>query len=131
MAAPKPKPKDWRNRPIDDWLVATFQQYLKDAHVERYGIDYVARNYGMEGRNMKQMLAEHGPAVLRQFIDACFAEYKPTREYPGLNFAFMFTWQKARVLPRVLAEGKREKAQEARRKGQQADVSEEDLTDWL
>lgn len=125
----KANPRDWRNRETADWTVATFQQYLKDTHEQRYGIAYITRSYGLEGRWLKTMLAEHGAEVLRAFIDACFAEYRPTAQYPGLNFAFMFTYQRARILPRVLAEFKRAKEAEARR--QETQIDEDELFDWL
>lgn len=126
MTARKPPAKDWRNRAQSDWVVATFQQYLKDTHEERYGIAYTARSYGLEGRWLKSMLAEHGAAVLRKFIDACFAEYRPTQQYPGLNFAFMFSYQRERVLPRVLVEVKRKERAQATA----APITEEEI-EWL
>lgn len=133
MANKKPPATDWRNREPADWTVATFQAYLKDAHQERYGISYTARNYGIEGRWLKSMVAEHGPEVVRKFIDACFAEYRPTPQYPGLNFGFMYSYQRERNLPRVLAEHGRKQAAEARaqsRAGETAQV-DENLIDWL
>lgn len=125
----KPPAKDWRNRDVADWTVATFQAYLKDEHERHYGIPYVTRNYGIEGRWLKSMIAEHGAEVVRKFIDGCFEEYRPTAQYPGLNFAFMFTYQRIRILPRVLAEVKRAKDAEVRR--QQTKVDVDDLAEWL
>lgn len=126
MTKRKPPAKDWRNREQSDWTIATFQAYLCDEHERHYGIKYTARNYAVEGRWLKTMLAEHGAVILRKFIDACFAEYRPTREYPGLNFAFMFTYQRERVMPRVLAEVARgERAHEAA-----APITEETI-EWL
>lgn len=130
MTAPKPPAKDWRNREQSDWVVATFQQYLKDTHEERYGIAYVARNYGLEGRWLKSMLAEHGAAILRKFIDACFAEYRPTPQYPGLNFAFMFTYQRERVLPRILAEQLAEVKRKERAQATASPITESEI-EWL
>jgi hypothetical protein len=117
--------KDWRNLPTTDWNTTTFRQYLTDQHEAKYGIKYTARNYAVEGRWLKSMIAEHGAEIVKAFIDGCFAEYKPTRDYPGLNFAFMFTYQRARILPRVMAEAKR------RQVVQQAVEETEDLSDWL
>jgi hypothetical protein len=103
----KPSVKDWRNLPIDRWTVTTFRQFLADQHMERYGIGYVARNYAIEARWLKSMIAEHGPEVVRTFIEACFKEYRSTAQYPGLNFGFMYSYQRSRILPRVLADMKR------------------------
>jgi hypothetical protein len=121
----KPNAKDWRTREIADWNTTTFRQYLADQHEAKYGIKYTTRNYAVEGRWLKSMVEEHGAEIVKAFIDGCFAEYKPTLDYPGLNFAFMFSYQRARILPRVMAEVKR------RAVVQQAVEETEDLSDWL
>jgi hypothetical protein len=117
--------KDWRNLPVEKWNTTTFRQYLADQHEAKYAIKYTARNYAVEGRWLKSMIAEHGSEIVKAFIDGCFAEYKPTRDYPGLNFAFMFSYQRARILPRVMAEAKR------RQVVQRAVEGTEGLDDWL
>lgn len=130
MPNKKPPATDWQARDIADWTVGTFQAYLKAQHQERYGIAYTARNYGIEGRWLKTMIGEHGPAAVKAFIDACNAEYRPTREYPGLNFGFMHTYMKGRVMPRVLAQVAAEEKKAARRAEVAPEVGE-DLLDWL
>lgn len=120
-----PPAKDWRARSIKDWTVTTFRAYLSDEHTRRYGIAYTVRNYAIEGRWLKFMIAEHGPDIVREFIDACFDDYRPTRDYPGLNFAFMYSYQRSRILPRVLADHRRAMLTQA------AEESAEDLSDWL
>jgi hypothetical protein len=124
-----PNAKDWKNRDIDDWTTTTFRQYLADQHEAKYGIKYTTRNFAIEARWLKSMIAEHGPEIVKAFIDGCFAEYKPTRDYPGLNFAFMFSYQRARILPRVMAEAKRRQVIEESKK--QAVVQDENLDEWL
>ncbi|WP_141431949.1 hypothetical protein [Bacillus sp. 03113] len=106
--------------------VTILREHLKQRHVEVYGIDYVSNNYAMEGRNLKTMIAQYGVDVVRQFIDACFADYRPTRDYPGLNFAFMFSYQRARILPRVLADEKRRHLAESH----EEQTSSTNLTEW-
>lgn len=117
--------KDWRNLPTSDWTVTTFRQYIADQHEQYYGIKYTARNFAIEGRWLKSMVAEHGTEVVKAFIDACNKEYRPTQDYPGLNFAFMFSYHRSRILPRVLAEVKR------RQVVQRAEVDKEQIDDWL
>ena len=117
--------KDWRNLPTENWTVTTFRQFLADQHEAKYGIKYTTRSFAIEGRWLKAMVAEHGPEVVRNFMEAWFAEYKPTRDYPGLNFAFMFSYQRARILPRVLADVKRRQAVV------QAEVENAEIDDWL
>jgi len=124
MTSRKPNAKDWRNRAAADWTVTTFRAYLADEHERRYKIPYVARSYAVEGRWLKSMIADHGAEVVKRFIDSCFDEYKPTAQYPGLNFGFMYSYQRARVLPRVLAQEVRTKA------ATQADKWS-DIADWL
>ncbi|PFP30200.1 hypothetical protein COJ96_05660 [Bacillus sp. AFS073361] len=130
MATKKPNVKDWRNLPKESWTVTTFRQFLYDQHEAKYGIKYTTRSFAIEGRWIKAMVAEHGAEVVKAFIEGCLAEYKPTRDYPGLNFSFMFTYQRARVLPRVLAEVKRKEQAEARR-NHTPQESIEDITEWL
>jgi hypothetical protein len=121
--------KDWRNLPADKWTITTFRAFLAEEHERRFGIPYTARNYAIEGRWLKAMIAEHGAEVVRKFIEACFAEYKPTRDYPGLNFGFMYSYQRGRILPRVLAEqAKQTRRQQAQ---EQAKVDFEELAEWL
>ena len=125
MATKKPNAKDWQNRDIADWNTTTFRQFLADQHEAKYGIKYTTRSFAIEGRWLKAMVAEHGPEVVRNFMEACFAEYKPTRDYPGLNFAFMFSYQRARILPRVLADVKRRQAVV------RTEVENVEIDDWL
>lgn len=122
--------KDFRNLPIEKWNVTTFREYLKHEHEERYKIPYVTRSYAMEGRMLKMSLAEYNQEVLKRFIDACFADYKPTREYPGLNFAFMYSYMRSRLLLRVLEEIRREEARLSRNQAN-ITVSTEEIIDYL
>ncbi|OXB99466.1 MULTISPECIES: hypothetical protein [Bacillus] len=122
--------KDFRNLPIEKWNVTTFREYLKHEHEERYKIPYVTRSYAMEGRMLKMSLAEYNQEVLKRFIDACFADYKPTREYPGLNFAFMYSYMRSRLLPRVLEEIRRKEARLSQNT-EYIEVSTEEIIDYL
>jgi hypothetical protein len=109
-----PPAYDWRARDLADWNATTFAAYLADRHEDTFGIKYVAgNNVAMERAMLKRMIDEYGPDVTRRFIDACLAEYKPTPQYPGVSFTFMYSYMRARVLPRVLAGVQRE-AQRAR-----------------
>ncbi|WP_026593433.1 hypothetical protein [Bacillus sp. UNC437CL72CviS29] len=122
--------KDFRNLPIEKWNVTTFREYLKHEHEERYKIPYVTRSYAMEGRMLKRSLAEYNQEVLKRFIDACFADYKPTREYPGLNFAFMYSYMRSRLLLRILDELRKRDEQHCRQRVH-IEVSTEEIIDYL
>jgi hypothetical protein len=106
-----PPAHDWRARNLSDWNAMTFAAYLADRHEDIFGIKYVAgNNVARERAMLKRMIDEYGPDVTKRFIDACLAEYKPTPQYPGVSFTFMYSYMRARVLPRVLAEVQREQA---------------------
>jgi hypothetical protein len=111
-----PPAHDWRARDIADWNATTFAAYLADRHEAHFGIKYVAGNSVAKERTwIRRMIDEYGPDVTKRFIDACLAEYKPTPQYPGVSFAFMYSFMRARVLPRVLSDMKCEQqAQQAR-----------------
>ncbi|UYZ12184.1 hypothetical protein A6764_00030 [Brevibacillus sp. WF146] len=125
-----PPAKDWRARPVETWNTASFTEYLRDRHTELYGIPYVPGRGGWRAEQgmIKRMIDEHGPEVVRRFIDGCFREYRPTREYPGVNFTFMYTYMRGRVLPKVLAEAKREVRREL---AEASRPSFEELAEWL
>ncbi|MBE5093549.1 hypothetical protein [Bacillus thuringiensis] len=122
--------KDFRNLPIEKWNVTTFREYLKHEHEERYNIPYVTRSYAMEGRMLKTLIAEYKPEATKLFIDACFADYKSTREYPGLNFAFMYSYMRSRLLPRVLEEIRKKEARFSRNQTH-IKVSTQEIIDYL
>lgn len=116
-----PPAKAWCEREVSDWNTITFTEYIRDRHAELYGLPYVpARGWRSEQGMIKRMIDEHGADVVRRFIDGCFREYKPTRQYPTLTFTFMYTYMRARVLAVVLREDNRKVTY----------VSEEVSADW-
>ena len=103
-----PPATDWQARDINDWNTTTFRQYLYDRHRELYGLDYVGavkRDCGM----ISGMIKQHDKATVKAFIDECFRQYKPSTQYPTLNFYFMKTYMSERVLPKVLLAQKAER----------------------
>ena len=126
MAKKKPEAVNWKERELKDWNATTFRAYLKDMHEEHFGIPYVTNNYGMEGKLIKTMYEEHGQEITKQFIDRCMEEYKPTEQYPGINFAFMYSYMRNRVLPKLLKKQVRQKRDEKIEK-----VNYEELADYL
>src|SRR5690625_1282433 len=118
--------KDWKNRNINDGNTTTFTEYLKDKHREMFGIDYApfGGTYGMEQgvlgdligtqsrKNPKPRAASN--AAVKRFIDETFAEYKPTAQYPGTSFGFMWVYRK-NVWQQIQAEEmSKEKAERAK-----------------
>ncbi len=98
--------KYWRNRPLEYWNVVSFTEYLKDKHLELFGIDYAPHGgrWGFEQgilgdligtqsrKNPKPRTASN--ADVKRFIDECMKNYKPTKSWPGINFGFMWTYRK-------------------------------------
>lgn len=125
--------KDWRNRPLETWNVASFCSYLTDKHREMFGIDYAPmRGWRTEQGMLGDLIGTQSrtnpkPRTMsnedvKRFIDECFATYKPTKEWPGTSFGFSFAYRK-NVLQRIQAES----IAQARRKEA---VAESDNNDW-
>ena len=127
--------KDWQNLPLERWNATTYREYLKHLHRKRYGIPYVTNNHAIEGRFLKNTWEEYGKLALKRFIEICFDEYKPTAKYPGLNFGFMYSYMRARIMPRVLKELSYQKKVEKKAKRHQTananQMTEEELRDWI
>lgn len=120
----------WRVTEVEKWNTSHFQAYLKAEHERLYGVPYVPMRgwqaeAGMLGRwvGTKRKPGEYGPEVTKRFIDLCFAEYRPTAEWPGISFGFMKTYM-GRNLQRAVAEIKAEEAAQQRRE-QQAEIGDD------
>lgn len=135
------KTKTYADKPTESWSVNDFLAYLTDRHHEVYGIEYRPfRNWqvergliggliGTKGRSPKPR--KHEPALVRKFIDECFASHRTTPQYPGVSFGWFWSY-KSNVWQRVLAEDA-----EARRRAERAisvesvGLSAEELDGWL
>ena len=69
----------------------------------------------------------HSKAVVKRFIDEAFESYKPTPQYPGTNFGFIYAYRR-NILQRLEAE---ERAESRREKAREEAPSLDELTDWL
>jgi len=130
-----PPSREYYNRKIEDWTVLSFTEYLRDKHREQFGIEYApfggrwATEQGMIGRliGTKTKEGTHSKATVKRFIDEAFKAYKPTPQYPGTNFGFIYSYRR-NILQRVEAEGKTEAR---RNKAREEAPSARDLADWL
>lgn len=114
-------------KPVEKWSVKDFHNYLISEHERIFGIEYIPwRSWGVEqglignivgttrGRSPKP--GTHDKVLIKAFIDKCYASYKPTRSYPGINFGFMWSYmrqnlqkvEKERVNKEVAATYKKE-----------------------
>ena len=132
MTKKLPPAKDWRNRDIDDWNTLTFTEYLKAKHFELFGIEYVPmRSWRMEqglignliGTRTKQ--GTHSKAIVKRFIDEAFESYRPTQQYPGTSFGFIYAYRR-NILQRLEAE-------EVRSERASDDLARnwDEIADWL
>lgn len=114
--------KDWRNRPLESWNVVSFTEYLKDRHVELFGITYAPMGgrwaleqgilgglIGTQSRVLPKPRTASNASVKR-FIDETFEAYRPTEQYPGTSFGFMWTYRKTdwqRIIADEMAQARR------------------------
>lgn len=95
---------------VTAWNTAHFTQYLKAEHKRLYNVDYTPfRGYQAEAGILGRYIGTakkpglYDKALVLAFIDVCFAEYKPSAQWPGLSFGFMSTYM-TRNLQRLQAE---------------------------
>lgn len=132
---PKPKRitneqrKDWRNLPTSEWNTLTFTVYFTDMNAELFGAEYLPlRNWRFEQAQIKRALDAYGPEILRQACEICFAEYKPSREYPVLTAGFALSYRINTIIPRLINEERKVADREAQR-ANSPDVA--DVISWL
>ncbi len=130
--------KDWRNRPLESWNVATFHAYLADKHKELFGVDYApyGGTYGMEQGVLGDLIGTQSRTnpkprtasneAVKRFIDVTFENYRPSAQYPGTSFGFMWTYRK-QDWQRIQADSL---AQERRRTSVEEAPDLEELSDW-
>jgi len=94
--------KTYAEIPTEQWSANHLRDYMYAKHLEILGVKYVARNFAVDTRMLKNFANTYGIAVTKRFIDVCLANYKPTQQYPGLAFNFMQTYMKERYLPQCL-----------------------------
>lgn len=133
MTKKLPPADDWQARDIDDWNTSTYHAYLVDKHREMFGVDYVPfRGWQAEkgmignliGTRTKPAMASK--ADVKRFIDEAMREYRPTPQYPGTSFGWLWTYRK-NVWQRIQAESaRRERIQQANES-----VDWDELADWL
>src|SRR5690625_3483028 len=131
--------KDWRNRDLSDWTVLSFTEYLRDKHKEMFGVDYapMGGRWGMEQSILGDLIGTQSRtnpkprtasnAAVKRFIDETFAQYKPTAQYPGTSFGFMWVYRK-NVWQQIQAE---EIINKRREEGEEDAPSLKELSEWF
>lgn len=125
------KATHYSETPIEKWNAAHFQAYLADEHVKHYGIQYASAGGSLAERNLIAKYAgtarkpgQYCKETLKAFIDACFTQYSPTQQYPGINFWFMTTYM-LRLLQQAELASKRAEAE------REASDNIEEVAEWL
>lgn len=128
--------KHYSELDVSKWNTRHFRDYLNDEHKRRYGVDYVPfRGYqaeaGMLGRfiGTARKPGQYDKALVKAFIDACFDEYKPSAQYPGLSFGFMQTYMMRNMQRLQAEESRKANADEAVQASDNANIDK--LADWL
>lgn len=111
---------------IEEWTTLDFTKYLQAEHKRRYSIEYQPfGKWAVEQGNIGRIIGTarkqgtHSKQFLKDFIDACFDEYKPSVQYPGISFGFMLTYKKS-TWQRV----------ERQHNQTQAAVNQKETTNW-
>lgn len=123
------------NKPVAEWNTTDFRDYLEYEHKRLLGVSYRPyKNWAQElaliGRRVgtKKKPGDSTPEFTKAFIDECFRTYKPTKEFPGISFSFM--WQfRANVWQRMEAEWQRKAEREA--SVVTSDNNDNDLEGWF
>ncbi len=124
----------YTDKPVSGWTVNDMLAYIADKHLELYGVEYVPyRSWSVERGLLGNLIGtrtkprKYSPAVVKRFVDECFASHRVSPQYPGVSFGWFWTYKKA-VWQRVLAE---EKRKEAAAKAESDDDNWDELADWL
>lgn|SRR5699024_1594671 len=111
--------KDWRNRDIDDWNVATFHAYLAHLNKEKYGIDYepfgkgpVSNRWRTEQGQLKNSINQYGQPTVKRFIDIAFHNRPFNPKYPVLSYGFMFSYMRTELSQAQADEVRKQKYEE-------------------
>ena len=129
-----PPAHDWQARDIEDWNVTTFHAYMVDKHKEMFGCEYVPfrgwqAEKGMLGRliGTRTRAGTHDKAMIKRFIDEGFKSYKPTPQYPGTSFGFLYSYRRNILQQLEAEEGRKESVKQAEMTAEEYDR----LSDWL
>lgn len=125
-----PPASDWQNRNIENWTVGTFRAYLKDRHVELFGVPYMPFvSWQVDSGKVKAEIEKYGGEAVKRFIDLSFASYRPTAKYPGINFGFMQAYR-GNELQRAIIETKGA-AHDEKRTSEKLRALDADDLDWI
>ena len=126
----------YSEKKVDDWTVNDFLAYMNDRHTELFGVEYMpfgswAAERGRLGKSIgtQKKAGEYPKEVIKRFIDECFKTYRPTAQYPGINYGFMETYRKQDLQRIIVAYNQEKKDEEAQAK--QSEGIGDEILDWF
>lgn len=129
----KAKAKKWNEKPVSEWNVRNFHDYMTHITREKYGVTYTPFGQGSinerwrtEQSNVKWMIQNHGAILTKAWVDYCVENYVPKKEYPFIKFGYMFAYLRDDIA-RVEAQSKRIKEREIIAAIEQKEVDD----DWF
>lgn len=89
---------NWEERNIEDWNATTFRSFFRDMHDKHIGIPYEPfRSWAVEMSMYKQAYTKYGKPTIRLFIENEVRRYKPSSNYPGTSFGFLYSYMKSEL----------------------------------
>lgn len=124
--------KHYTEKEIDKWTVNDLLAYMSDQHQIRFEVDYQpfggwSAERGRIGQwfGTARKAGKYDKALVKEFVDYCFATYRPNEKYPGISFGFMATYMTREFQSVQKAYNQRKRDEE------EASKPVEDLTDWF
>lgn len=88
-------------KPVENWTVRDFHNYMIAEHERLFGVSYMPSGtwkaeQGLLGRivGTKTKQGSYDKALIKSFIDKCMQTYRPTANYPGISFGFMWAYRR-------------------------------------
>lgn len=127
--------KHYSDKPIDKWNVNDFVKYFDDQHREQFGIPYEPMRGWQAERGViagavgtAKREGAYPKAVVKEFIDECLANYKPTQQYPGTSFMFLYTYRKTELQRILVSHNQRSKDEE---QAEEITKNKADIAEWF
>lgn len=96
---------NYDEKPVDKWNVKNFIDYMAAEHKRLFGCDYAPHGSWAQERGLigtvfgtTKKEGKYDKALVKRFIDVAFSEYRPSAQYPGTNFGFMWTYRQAEFI---------------------------------
>lgn len=96
--------KNYDEIDVSKWNTRHFKQYLEAEHMRNYDVLYtpgiphqaeaglLATYIGNGPRSKRKIPRKVSNELLKEFIDRCFADWRPTAQYQNITFSFMHNY---------------------------------------